>query len=60
MNLKMYRLEKLVDDKWCMEGTYSERFLPQMASAIGELYLRGFRMYKTIRIVEVGSDAKPD
>lgn len=58
--MKMYRLEKLVDGAWRMEGTYSEPFINQLASAIGELYLRGFRMYKTMRLVEVGTDAKPD
>lgn len=58
--MKIYKLEKLVDGIWRMQGTYSEKFVPQMASAIGDLYLQGFRMYQTMRITEVGADAAPD
>lgn len=57
---KMYCLEKLVDGKWWMQGMYTEHFIQQLACAVGELYQQGFEMYKSIRIVEVSSDAKPD
>ena len=58
--MKLYRLEKLIDGDWKMQGTYSEKFISQMASAVGDLYLQGFRMYRTMRILEVGADAAPD
>lgn len=58
--MKIYRLEKLVENEWHVQGTYSERFIPQLASAIGDLYLQGFKMYRSLRITEVNTDAESD
>ena len=58
--MKIYRLEKLAEGKWHIQGTYSERFLPQLASAVGDLYLQGFKMYRTLRITEVNHNAESD
>lgn len=50
---KRWRLEKNIDGKWYLEGTYGENFIPQMGAAYANLARQGFEPYKEIRIVEV-------
>lgn len=56
--MKKYKLEKLVEGKWCMHGLYTEKFISQMAQAVSNLRAKGFEMYKTMRLVEITDDGK--
>ena len=57
MPTKVWILEKKIEDEWYLEGTYSERFIPQMAAAYGELARSGLEPYKDIRIRVVDKSA---
>lgn len=46
-----YRLEKFVEGKWWMWGTYNANSIPQLCYAVALLAESGFKMGEDMRVV---------
>lgn len=58
MATKKYKLERKVNGEWCMYGMYTEPFLPQLIQAAMQLGQAGYKMYGSLRVVEINEDGE--